>query len=450
MSMPATAADPIPETILRARLTHLAWAVSILCMGATAHADETSELRAQIEAQRAAQAAQASKLEDLERKLAALQQAQPAPAPVGSSTAVYTPGAGLNVDTPIAKLTLYGLIDLTYVGQTHADSAGHTLVSPRVAWFSGNKWGLAGRRSLGATGLDVTFKLESEFESQTGNFDTPGVIFNRDAWVGIESKELGKLTFGRQNAIGRDFSGIYGDPYTSAAPSTEEGGWTNNNNYKQMIFYAGSATGTRIDNGVVWKKKFDSGLVAGLQYQFGGVPGQFSQGTTETAALGYAGGKLNLAGYATTAKVAGNTDTSYSFGGNYLVGPVRLYAGYFHYRGEQGALGDRRDDGYTASAKYMPAGPFDYELGYQVMRARNAAVNGAGNILNAFRDVTAATATASGNRPTVYGSVFYHFDRISEIYLAMDYTKVNGGYTYAPLNGFRSQTELGVGFRTRF
>lgn len=437
---------------MKTRLTHLAWAVSLLCATTAGHADETSDLRAQIEAQRAAQAAQAAKLEELERKLSSLQQAQatPPPVPLGGSVVAYTPGAGLNLNTPVANLKLYGLIDLTYVHQTNADSAGHSLTSPRVAWFSGNKWGLAGTRNLGATGLDVIFKLESEFESQTGNFDTPGVIFNRDAWVGVESKSLGKLTFGRQNAIGRDFSGIYGDPFTSYAPSTEEGGWTNNNNYKQLIFYAGSATGTRIDNGVVWKKKFDSGLVAGLQYQFGGIPGQFSQGTTETAALGYAGGRLNLAGYATTAKVAGNTDTSYSFGGNYLFGPVRLYAGYFHYRGQQGALGDRRDNAYTVSAKLMPGGPMDYELGYQVMHTTNAAVNGSGNILNAFNDVSSSTGTRTGNRPTIYGAAFYHFDKISEMYLAADYTKVNGGYTYAPLHGFKSQAELGLGFRTRF
>lgn len=434
------------------RLSYIAWAASMICASTAVHADQTADLRAQIEAQRQAQAAQAAKLEELERKLATIQQAQttpPAPSAAGTG-AIYTPGAGLNVQTPVANLTLYGLIDLTYVHQTHADATGHSLTSPRVAWFSGNKWGLAGRRNLGATGLDVIFKLESEFESQTGNFDTPGVIFNRDAWVGVESKSLGKLTFGRQNAIARDFSGIYGDPFTSAAPSTEEGGWTNNNNYKQLIFYAGSATGTRIDNGVVWKKKFDSGLVAGLQYQFGGVPGELSEGTTETAALGYAGDKVNLAGYVTTAKVAGNTDRSYSFGGNYLVGPVRLYAGYFHYQGQQGALGERKDNAYTVSAKFMPGGPMDYELGYQVMHTRNAAVNRAGNILNAFRDVSAATATRTGSRPTIYAATFYHFDKISEVYLAADYTKVNGGYTYAPLNGFKSQAEVGLGFRTRF
>ncbi|MFX7858176.1 hypothetical protein ABTK38_20960, partial [Acinetobacter baumannii] len=90
------------------------------------------------------------------------------------------------------------------------------------------------------------------------------------------SESLGKLTFGRQNAIARDVSGIYGDPYTSASVTLDEGGYTNVNNFKQLIFYAGSATGTRLNNGVVWKKLWDGRFFTGLAYQFGGVPGQFS------------------------------------------------------------------------------------------------------------------------------------------------------------------------------
>jgi predicted porin len=263
---------------------------------------------------------------------------------------------------------------------------------------------------------------------------------------------LGKITLGRQNAIGRDpdSSAIYGDPYGPAKPSTEEGGYTNNNNFKQLIFYAGSATGTRVDNGVTWKKAFDFGLVTGLQYQFGGVPGDFSNGSTETLTLAYAGGPFNIAGFATSAKVAHLTDRSYSLGGNYTIGPVRVNAGYFHYTGEQGALGSRKDNAYTNSGRFAPAGPVDFELGYQNMKATNAAVNGGGNVLNAFANASNATVTATGSRATVYGSVFYHFDKITEVYFAADYLKLKDGYKVGVTNGAPNQTEYGVGLRTRF
>ena len=67
--------------------------------------------------------------------------------------------------------------------------------------------------------------------------DTPGVLFDRDAWVGIENETIGKLTFGRQNAIARD-------------PA-------------------------------------------------------MSKGSSETLSLAYKGGPFNLAGFATSANVAG-------------------------------------------------------------------------------------------------------------------------------------------------
>ncbi|MGZ5215029.1 MAG: porin [Caldimonas sp.] len=439
--------------------------VAMLAVGSMsmpASADELSDLKAEIAAQKQAAAAQKARLDALEEKLNSVQRQQQVTAAAPASSAdgksslpagvAFKQGEGLSLSSANGNVTLYGLIDVTYVHINHANAKGDSVTTPRVSWFSGNRWGLTGAHTMGDSGLNMIFRLESEFESQTGAMDTANVLFNRDAWVGVESKTFGKLTLGRQNAIARDpdSSAIYGDPYGPAKPSTEEGGYTNNNNFKQLIFYAGSATGTRVDNGVVWKKAWDSGLVTGLQYQFGGVPGDFSNGTTETVTLAYAGGPFNIAGFATNAKVAHLSDRSYSIGGNYTVGPVRLNAGVYRYRAEQGALGDRKDTAYTLSARFAPEGPLDYELGYQNMKATNAAVNGAGNVLNAFANASAATTTASGSRGTLYGSVFYHFDKITEIYLAADYLKLKDGYKFGATNGFPSQTEVGVGLRTRF
>ena len=454
-----TTERPSRETQLKKTALCIAM-VAIGSMSMSAAADELSDLKAEIAAQKQAAAAQKARLDALEQKLNSVQQQQAAmpPAPVATSApgaplAVnFKQGDGLSLSTANGNVTLYGLIDVSYVHINHANANGDSVTTPRVSWFSGNRWGLTGAHTMGDSGLNVIFRLESEFENQTGNMDSPGVLFNRDAWVGVESPVYGKLTLGRQNAIARDPAGsaIYGDPYGPAKPSTEEGGYTNNNNFKQLIFYAGSATGTRTDNGVAWKKAFDNGLVAGLQYQFGTIPGDFSNGTTETATLAYAGGPFNIAGFATAAKVAHLSDRSYSIGGNYTVGPVRLNAGVFRYTAEQGALGNRKDTAYTVSARFAPAGPLDYELGYQNMKANNAAVNGAGNVLNAFANASAAKATATGSRGTLYGSVFYHFDKITEVYLAADYLKLKDGYKFGPTNGFASQTEVGVGLRTRF
>lgn len=349
-----------------------------------------------------------------------------------------------------SNVTLYGLIDTTISTVNNTNAAGARTTGFQVPWFSGSRWGLTGKEDLGG-GTSAIFKLESEFETPTGNMDTPGVLFNRDAWVGLSSESLGKLTFGRQNAIARDISGIYGDPYGSASVTLDEGGYTNVNNFKQLIFYAGSATGTRMNNGVVWKKMWGGRFLTALGYQFGEVPGQFTQGTTESLALGYNGDNFHLAGFAQQAKVNGFMDRSYSVGGNVIFGMFRVNAGYFHYTGEQpAALGNRKDDAYTVSLKIAPQGAFDYEIGYQIMKAGNAAFSADGNTLNAYANVAGATAAGSGRKNTLYGSVFYHVSKRTEFYVAADYMKLKDQYIVGGTNGHNSQTEFAVGMRTRF
>jgi predicted porin len=435
------------------------WLAGAACALASvgAQAQSTQELQqalaqaqaAAAQAQAAARQAQAA----LEQALAAADQARRNSA--APTVAVQAPPAnGLTVSSGANTATLYGLIDITAISRNHDDKTGHSVFSPEVAWFSGNRWGLTGSHSTGGPGdLKAIFRLESEFESQTGDMDTPGTLFNRDAWLGLESHSLGKLTFGRQNALARDpaASAVYGDPYGPAEANLEEGGYSNNNDFKQLIFYAGSATGTRYDRGVVWKKNWGH-VVSGLAYQFGDVPGSFRTGTTVTGSLAFNGPNFTVAGFATQANVANLTHRTESIGGNVrLSSLVRVNAGYFHYTAQQPtALGDRRDNAWTLSTKITPPGKFDYELGYQVMSAHNAGLNGAGYVQNAYNDTSGITATATGNRKTLYGSVFYHLDRQTEFYLAADHLATTGGYKAAQAHGFNSQSEVGLGMRFKF
>jgi predicted porin len=425
-----------------------------------AHAQSTDQLQqalaqaqaAAAQAQAAARQAQAA----LEQALAAAERAKQSSAAAVAATPATgnTTVSGLTVTSGVNSATLYGLIDITLISKNHANAAGDTLTSPQVAWFSGNRWGLTGQHLMGGTGdTKAIFRLESEFESQTGAMDTPGVLFNRDAWLGIESKSLGKLTFGRQNALGRDPAGsaTYGDPYGPAKANLEEGGYTNNNDFKQLIFYSGSATGTRLDRGVVWKKEWDR-VVTGLAYQFGGVPGSFSTGSTVTGSLALNGDNFTVAGFVTEADIAKLKHRTASIGGNVQLNSlVRVNAGYFHYTAEQGgALGQRKDNAYTLSTKITPAGAFDYELGYQVMSATNAGLTGSGFVQNAFSDTSGIKGVATGKRKTLYGSAFWHMDKSTEFYLAADRLNTTGGYKASQANGFTSQTEVGLGMRYKF
>ena len=471
--------------LMRAALSGACAALALPAGLATA--DETSDLKAEIAAQRAQLEAQRLRLEALEKKLdatAAAQQAasqqaasQQAASQQGGSikqvlsdmwvsappqtaaerlvAAANDVGSGITFQvTPADSVTLYGLLDITISNISNANANGDHKTGYQVAWFSGNRWGITGRHALGPTIPDVIFKLESEFVLNTGEMDTPGVLFNRDAWIGFESEELGKLTFGRQNALARDYSGIYGDPYGSAPVTLEEGGYTNTNNFKQLIYYAASATGTRYDNGIVWKKRWGANWVTGLGYQFSSpaAPGDFSRNTTETVAFGYNGGVFNVAGFYNHLNVNGLVHKAWSLGGNVTPIPlVRLNAGYYDYKAEQGNnVGDRKDHAYTVSAKLVPEGPWDYELGYQIFKAKNAGFNSGGNTLIPYQDASGVTKTGSGDKKTAYGSVFYHFDRRTEAYLAADYMKLTDGYHLSVTNGHDTQSEVAIGLRFRF
>ncbi|MFX1676302.1 porin [Paraburkholderia sp. A2WS-5] len=352
-----------------------------------------------------------------------------------------------------SSVQLYGLIDLsvpTY--RTHADANGNHVIgmgNDGEPWFSGSRWGLKGAEDIGG-GTKVIFRLESEYTVNNGAMEDPGQIFDRDAWVGVEDERLGKFTAGFQNTIARDASAIYGDAYGSAKLTTEEGGWTNSNNFKQMIFYAAGATGTRYNNGLAWKKLFSNGIFASAGYAFGNQT-SFGNNATYQFALGYNGPSYAASTYYSHVNLNGNTNQSFSVGGNYTLGIVRANAGYFRYWGNQGALGQRQDNSWTVSLKVAPKGAFDYELGYQQMRVHNAAYNSDGNIPNANLGTFDLTSGLhNGFKETLYASVFYHLSKRTELYLAGDYMKLHGGYTVGSTFGASNQLELTTGVRTRF
>ena len=153
---------------------------AIVSISLSAAADEMSDLKSEIAAQKQAAAAQKARLDMLEEKLNAVQTQQSGGPTTGTAAAGakpvaglpagvnYTQGDGLSFSSPSGSVTLYGLIDVSYVRANHANANGDNVIGPRVAWFSGNRWGITGRRALGDSGVNAIFRLESEFESQTG------------------------------------------------------------------------------------------------------------------------------------------------------------------------------------------------------------------------------------------------------------------------------------------
>jgi predicted porin len=423
------------------------------------------------------------------------------------------------------SLHMYGIIEATVSGWSNQPNANGNnqptwATGFQTSWFSGNRLGFDADHALpmgeriGLPDLKIIAKLETEFESPTGDADTPGVLFNRDAWVGFQSSGGGKLTFGRQNTVTRDFTQTWGDPYGTPYVTLKEGGYSNVNNFKQIIYYSASSTLTRNDSAIVWKKTFlDDHVVIGLDYAFGaqgvggsgnggignsplldgggGSPGQFAVGSNQGISLAYnnleiGGGKLsaninynrancgnfgdnhcNAADPSAGNYVNSNVNQAFLTGGTYVYNGWRIGAGYIHYVAQQntstGNLGDRVDNVWIVdgSIPLNEARNLDFYWGVWEAYGHNAALYAGNNlvVLPFFISTANSTTTASGSRVNATASIMYHLDKQTDIYVASDYQQGRGGWAHALFNnqgngdaGKMGSTSvgLGTGFRYKF
>src|SRR6266446_508975 len=103
-----------------------------------------------------------------------------------------------------SSVTLYGIVDAgigyqssqTSLGST---TGGHSVVKVINGVWAGSRFGLKGTEDLGG-GTKAIFQLEEGFNSATGAQSVNGLMFNRQAYVGVSNDRYGSLTAGRQYA----------------------------------------------------------------------------------------------------------------------------------------------------------------------------------------------------------------------------------------------------------
>jgi predicted porin len=95
-------------------------------------------------------------------------------------------------------VTLYGLLD-TSIEVTNPGSGWTARLDSGA--YRGSRVGLSGSEPITAD-TAVVFVLENGFGSNDGTFQTPGVLFNRQAWIGTRS------TWGEVR-VGRQYSPLY-------------------------------------------------------------------------------------------------------------------------------------------------------------------------------------------------------------------------------------------------
>ena len=368
-------------------------------------------------------------------------------------------------------LTPYVLIDLTLLSKSNVTADGKSKVDMGEPFFSGNRWGLKGSIKTNVDGLNVIYKLESEYFLYDGEQGKTNVLFNRDAWIGISGK-LGKLTFGRQNTLARDFAVIYCDPFNHAEVNYDEGGWTNNSNFKSLVYYAGADSisavnggpaQTRQDKGIVWKFTPTDGFCFGASYNLNYETSNNTRNSTASVATGFNAPIWHVSAFYTTANNTGATNatvvpftqTSMSIGGNVnLTKALKINAGYFHYTSDQNpGKPTRTDNAYTVSGSYQFSPMWAGFLGYQVIKVDSAALglNAAGvyTIPNAFAypNTSGTAAYVNGGKNVAYAAFRNYLRKGIEFYGVFTYMKLTDSFKLSTGVPKDSQTELGLGLR---
>lgn len=104
-----------------------------------------------------------------------------------------------------SSVTLYGVID-TGVDFVN-NSAGSQIYAMKDGTYTGiygSRWGLLGKEDLGG-GWATIFRLENGFNIPDGTLAQGGLLFGRQAYVGLTSTRYGTVTLGRQYDSVADF-----------------------------------------------------------------------------------------------------------------------------------------------------------------------------------------------------------------------------------------------------
>ncbi|GJH09985.1 porin [Caballeronia novacaledonica] len=189
-----------------------------------------------------------------------------------------------------SSVTLYGLIDagLTYTNnQITGTGGGHSNWEMTSGAVQYSRWGLRGAEDLGA-GLKAIFTLESGFNLNNGQFSSSNRIFNRQAYVGLSSREYGALTLGRQTDGMVDF----------VAPLSLTGTEFGGTHFAHPLDNDNLNDSFQINNSVKYLSPYFAGFRFGALYGFSNQAGGFTNNRAYSFGMSYVSGAWSFgAGY---------------------------------------------------------------------------------------------------------------------------------------------------------
>jgi predicted porin len=200
---------------------------------------------------------------------------------------LLTTGTALAAGQAFAQssVTLYGVFDTGIAYQSSATtlgstSGGRSAVKMISGVWAGSRFGLKGSEDLGG-GTKAIFTLEQGFTSGTGAQSTSGLMFSRQAFVGMTNDTYGSLTAGRQYASYYQLM----SPYSPTV-------WLTGSFGAHPGDVDGLDTIYRANNTLLYMSPTLYGFKFSGSYSLGGVAGSFNRGSTISAAINYSQGPV--------------------------------------------------------------------------------------------------------------------------------------------------------------
>lgn len=177
-----------------------------------------------------------------------------------------------------SNVTIYGIVDAGVLRESGSAAGAVTKIGSGIG--SASRLGFRGTEDLGG-GMSALYVLETGVKIDTGEVDSAGTIFNRQAFVGLQSR-AGVVTLGRQYTPWHQALAQVGDPF-----GTGYAGSSKNQ-------FPDSGTNVRTSNTVVYSAPALQGFTADLAYSMGEQAGSSTAGRQMGAAIGYSAGPLNV------------------------------------------------------------------------------------------------------------------------------------------------------------
>ncbi len=220
-------------------------------------------------------------------------------------------GAFTGIASAQSNVTIYGIVDVGIANENNGAAAG-SVTRMDSGVLNGSRLGFKGTEDLGG-GLSANFQLENGFSTDTGALGQGGLLFGRQAWVGL-SGGFGAVKFGRQMTVVYSNASTF-DPFSDALAGDSA----------RLFNYSGSRT-----NNLMSYSYEASGFRGEVQYGFGEVAGDTSANRTFALAGGYKNGPIDvvLTHHRSTDATGNVTGKTTLLGGNYNFGVVKAYAAY--------------------------------------------------------------------------------------------------------------------------